>query len=177
MDEDSSWKTVVRKGIGTSSSGPATINILKKDDKINQPCWFYNMGGCKNKDGTEKKEDECRYLHIISPTITRPQHINPSRPCDKFNLEGFCKFGDYCKYSHKNLTPEEWEIYYKDISYTLKINNQKRQFVELRIKEMESKINILEYKLKSMDEHYEQRVKILQEQIERIQKLDKEKFK
>jgi hypothetical protein len=154
--EDDSWQMVVKRGIGGNSSHSL---LTRKDDKINQPCWFYNTGGCKNKDGSEKKEEECRYLHIISPTITRPQHINPSRPCDKFNLEGFCKFGDYCKYSHRNLSPDEWEVFYKDIPYSLKINNQKRQFLELKLKEMDSRINILEYKQKSMDEHHEQQLK------------------
>ena len=169
---EDSWKTVVgkiKRGVSvTANTVSDKEHEPEKIEKISQPCWFYNTGGCKNKDGTEKKEEDCRYLHILSPSITRPQHINPSRPCDKFNLEGFCKFGDYCKYSHRNLSSEEWELYYNDVPYSLKISNQKRQYLELKLNEMDSKINILEYKIKSMDENYEQKMKLLYSMIERM---------
>jgi len=135
-------------------------------DKIKSPCWYYNTGGCKNKDGSNKKEEDCKYLHVYSPhTLQRPQHITQTKPCDKFNLEGHCKWGDYCKYLHKNLSQEEWDTFYPGIPYALKINNQKRQMLDIKIGELESKINILEYKLKSMDEYYEQSLKLLKNSI------------
>lgn len=186
---EDNWKTVVKRGvrsndkkdndynsnggISNSNSNSSTTDYFKSynyehrnndDDrlqKINQPCWFFNTGGCKNKNGTDKKEEDCRYLHIISPSVTKPIHINPSKPCDKHNLEGFCKFGEYCKYSHRNLTQEEWSNFYSNIPYNLKTNNQKRQMLELKLREMDSRINILEYKLKSMDEHYEDRMQLM----------------
>jgi len=134
-------------------------------DKIKSPCWYYNTGGCKNKDGSNKKEEDCKYLHVYSPHIQKPQHITQTKPCDKFNLEGHCKWGDYCKYLHKNLSQEEWDTFYPGIPYALKINNQKRQMLDIKIGELESKINILEYKLKSMDEYYEQSLKLLKNSI------------
>lgn len=122
----------------------------KKDrvvtEKIQQPCWFYNHGGCKHKDGTEKTADECKYLHILHKDIQRPPHLSTRKPCDKYNLEGECKWYDDCKYSHRNLSPEEWSIYYPDIPYTLKTNIAKRIRMENTISELEQRIIILEYK-------------------------------
>ena len=139
------------------------IRIRSNSEKIKSPCWYYNTGGCRNKDGTSKNEEDCKYLHVYSPHIQRPQHISPNKPCDKYNLEGYCKWGEYCKYLHKNLSQDEWETYYPGIPYALKLNSQKRQMLEIKIGELESRINILEYKLKSMDDYYEKSLKLLKE--------------
>lgn len=160
MEENSnseSWSIVTKKG--------------KQDliQKINQPCWFFNTGGCKNKDGSDKQESECKYLHILTPTIVRPSHINPTKPCDKYNLEGYCKFGDYCKYSHRNLTQQEWNDTYPNIPFGLRLNNQKREYLEIKIRDVESRLNILEYKLKSMDEHYEKNFKHIYNMLQDLQ--------
>lgn len=160
-ETNSSWKTVVKKKIVKPETQPSNQQQEESLQKIFQPCWYYNTGGCKNKDGTDKSENDCRYLHIHSSNITRPANINPTKPCDKYNLEGFCKFNDYCKYSHRNLTQEEWDQNYPNIPYSLKQNTQKRQMMELKQRETDSRINILEYKLKSMDEHYEERFNLL----------------
>jgi hypothetical protein len=153
---EESWKTVVKKKPKSNDN-----DEQPPMQKIQQPCWFYNMGLCKDKDGNLKEDRDCKYLHVYSPDISRPGHISPTKPCDKYNLEGYCKFNDYCKYSHKNLTQEEWEIHYVNIPYGLKQNIQKRQLTEIKQRELESRINILEYKLKSMDEHFEEKFKIL----------------
>ena len=101
----SNWKIVSKK---------------QKNTQIQKPCWFYNTGSCKNKDGSLKADEDCKYVHIISPNITRPPHINTMRPCDKFNLDGNCKWGEYCKYSHETLTVEKWnEVYINDYPIVL----------------------------------------------------------
>jgi len=46
--------------------------ICKKRVKINEPCWFYNTSGCKNKDGSEKKDHECKYMHVKSNNVRKP---------------------------------------------------------------------------------------------------------
>ena len=125
--------------------------------KIHEPCWFFNNGGCKNPDGTKKFEVDCKYQHILSENAKRPTHLYTMKPCDKHNLEGYCKWDGYCKYSHRDLTQEEWGYYYPNIPYMLKTNNQKRQITQIKIYELESRIKILEYKFKRMDEYYEER--------------------
>lgn len=168
--EPTSWTTVVGKKKLENNSNPESNLIFPpglniENLKIKSPCWYFNTGGCRNKDGTPKSEENCKYLHVYSPHIQRPHHIAPNKPCDKYNLEGYCKWGDYCKYLHKSLTQEEWETFYPNIPYALKINNQKRQMLDIKISELESKINILEYKIKSMDEYYEQNLKLLKESL------------
>jgi hypothetical protein len=153
---EESWKTVVKKKQKSIENDEELSS-----QKIQQPCWFFNTMGCHDKHGNPKPDHDCKYLHVYSPDISRPIHISPTKPCDKFNLEGYCKFNDYCKYSHKNLTQEEWETHYVNIPYGLKQNIQKRQLTEIKQRELESRINILEYKLKSMDEHFEEKFKIL----------------
>lgn len=114
--------------------------------KIAEPCWFFNNGGCKHKDGTSKTADDCKYLHTVSKDALRPPHLVTRKPCDKYNLEGECKWHDTCKYSHRNLTPEEWSKYYPDIPYTLKTNVQKRVELEGKIHDLAGRVGIAEYK-------------------------------
>jgi len=150
-EDELSWVEVVRK---------------KRNLKINEPCWFYNNGGCRHKDGTPKDSSECKYIHVFSNNVTRPAHLNSSKPCDKYNLEGSCRWNDQCKYSHRNLTEEEWKEVYPGVPYDLKTNIQKREFLEAKIQELESKLKIFEYKLNSMDCYYEQKIHQLKTYIE-----------
>ena len=138
-----------------TESEPKTNFTPEAEPKINEPCWFFNTGGCKNKDGTEKSSSECKYLHIKSSTAKRPPHLTIKTPCDKYNLEGVCKWGEWCKYSHRVLDAEEWSRYYPEIPFTYKTNIQKRQVLENKITELEGRVKILEYKIKCMDEYYE----------------------
>jgi len=168
MSEEN-WK-IVAKPLKKIKEFPKDYYVAKESsnsEKINEPCWFFNNGGCKNRDGTDKPETDCKYLHIISPYAKKPPLVinNVPRPCDKHNIEGYCKWGDYCKYSHRNLSQEEWVTLYPNLPFVLKTNNQKRQLLEVKIDELESRINILEYKLKSMDDYYEKTISILKGNI------------
>ena len=147
-ENERSWVEVVRK---------------KKNSKINEPCWFYNNGGCYHKNGTIKDSSECKYLHVFSNSVKRPPHLSSSKPCDKFNLEGDCKWNDQCKYSHRNLNEEEWNKYYPSVPYTLKQNIHKRQLLELRIQDLENKFKILEFKLNSIDQTLDSRLSNIQD--------------
>ena len=98
----------------------------KDRSKIQEPCWFYNNGGCRNKDGSEKCAENCKYLHVYSDNLKRPSHLNNKKPCDKFNIDGECKWNDNCKYSHRTLTNEEWSKYYPTIPFMLRKNIQKK---------------------------------------------------
>ncbi len=170
------WKIVPFKKKRSNVSGPDSLGEIppwrrntkvdkleedcipaqqEPEEKINEPCWFYNTIGCKNKDGSEKSDKECKYLHIKSTNVKRPTHLIIKRPCDKYNLEGSCKWGECCKYSHKPLEEEDWSKYYPNIPFSVRINIQKRQVVENRLMELESRIKILEYKIKCMDEYIE----------------------
>ena len=122
------------------------ITVNKKKDKIMEPCWFYNNGGCRHKDGKPKNENECKYLHVLNDNTKKPVHLEKKKPCDKYNLEGDCKWYENCKYSHQDLTPREWSQYYPDIPYSLHLNIYKRLAIENKIKDIESRISILEYK-------------------------------
>lgn len=149
-EDNTNWITVENKKKKNNDIEKQTLISEVKDDSLNgkiiEPCWFYNNGGCKNKDGTEKTSKECKYLHIYSENVKRPPHLCIKKPCDKFNLEGECKWQDNCKYSHRNLTSEEWGKLYPEIPYTLKNNIQKRQNLENRIYDLECRIKILEFK-------------------------------
>ena len=127
-----------------------------EDGKISEPCWFYNNGGCKHKDGTEKTANECKYIHTYSENVKRPPHLNTKKPCDKFNLEGDCKWYDNCKYSHRNLTSEEWSRYYPGIPFTLKTNIQKRQQLEAKVFDIENRVKILEFKQEGISKDVQQ---------------------
>lgn len=118
----------------------------RSNDKISEPCWFYNNGGCRHKDGTEKTAEECKYMHLYSENVKRPPHLSTKKPCDKYNLEGECKWHDNCKYSHRNLTPDEWSRFYPGIPYTLKTNVQKRLLIENRLADLEGKMRVIEFK-------------------------------
>lgn len=127
------------------------VNHKKKNwftdfEKVSEPCWFYNNGGCRHKDGSEKTAVECKYLHETSENVKRPPHLVIKKPCDKFNLEGECKWYDTCKYSHRNLTPDDWCRFYPGIPYTLKTNIEKRLELEHKIVELEKKLYIMEFK-------------------------------
>ena len=116
------------------------------NSKISEPCWFYNNGGCKNRDGTEKTSEECKYLHLLCENVKRPPHLSTRKPCDKYNLEGECKWHDNCKYSHRNLTPDEWSRFYPGMPYTLKTNVQKRLEIESKLLDIEGRMRIIEFK-------------------------------
>lgn len=146
-------------------------NEEDNEERITEPCWFYNNGGCRHKDGTEKPASECKYLHIYSENVKRPPHLNAKKPCDKYNLEGDCRWYDNCKYSHKNLTPEEWERFYPDIPYTLKNNVQKRIQIENKINDLESRIKILEFKQDGISKDVQQIGKTLQNCIRQLNKI------
>jgi len=150
-DNDNTWTLVGKKKKRpishpneepTQPTRPETPDV----DKIDEPCWFYNNGGCRHKDGTEKTAEQCKYLHLYSENVKRPPHLNTKKPCDKFNLEGECKWHDNCKYSHRNLIPEEWSRFYPGIPYTLKTNVQKRLLIENRLADLEGRMRIMEFK-------------------------------
>lgn len=140
--DDATWVQVVNK---------------RRKAKIHEPCWFFNNGGCRHKDGTSKDEKECKYLHVYSTNVKRPPHLNSPKPCDKFNLEGYCRWRDHCKYSHRILTEEEWSEFYPEIPYFFRGVIQRRQFLESKIEELESRLSITEYKLSEMDRYYEEK--------------------
>jgi hypothetical protein len=155
--EDSDWKIVSIKRkkppvLEVIHQEPPPVAIYKPPDinynneKIIEPCWFYNNGGCRHKDGSNKRAEECKYLHLYSDNVRRPPHLCTKKPCDKYNLEGECRWNDNCKYSHRNLTPEEWSKFYPGIPYTLRTNIQKRVQIEQNIGSVESRLNILEFK-------------------------------
>lgn len=129
---------------------PKLPTPTEREDKIPEPCWFYNNGGCRHKDGTEKTAVECKYLHVYSDHVKRPPHLSTRKPCDKFNLEGECRWHDNCKYSHRNLTPEEWSKFYPGIPYTLKTNLQKRIQIEKQLQELIGRMQIMEFKQDGM---------------------------
>lgn len=135
MDQDELWTRVIRK------KKPAVVPT-----KISEPCWFFNNGGCRNKDGSEKTDQECKYMHYHLENVKRPSHLSIRKPCDKYNLEGECRWHESCKYSHRNLSPEEWSRYYPGIPYTLKTNIQKRLEMENKIIDLEGKLRVIEYK-------------------------------
>lgn len=135
------------------------VNRNKKkwySEKISEPCWFYNNGGCRHKDGSEKNATECKYIHCSSDNVKRPPHLAVKKPCDKFNLEGECKWYESCKYSHRSLTPEEWSRYYPGIPYTLKTNIEKRLELENKIQSLEKQLYIMEFKNAGMNKDLQQ---------------------
>lgn len=116
------------------------------NEKIQEPCWFYNNGGCRNKDGTPKQEIDCKYLHNFIDFVKRPPHLMVKKPCDRFNLVGDCIWNDSCKYSHRDLTSEEWYKFYPEIPFNIKTNIAKRMIIENRLQELESRIKLIEFK-------------------------------
>lgn len=166
---DLAWTLVSRKKrkIITEPAAPPP-----PPDKISEPCWFYNNGGCRHKDGAEKTAAECKYLHQYSTNVKRPPHLNVKKPCDKYNLEGECKWHDNCKYSHRNLSPEEWSRYYPGIPYTLKTNVQKRLEIENRIEEIENRVRIMEFKQDGISKDVQQIGKYVQELLRKVHNYD-----
>jgi hypothetical protein len=92
------------------------------------------------------------------------------KPCDKFNLEGYCRWGDRCKYSHKDLTQQEWEIFYPSIPFSIKLSNYDKRIYDSKYRELESKVKVLEYKMKCMDTHYENKIGQLELELNLIKK-------
>jgi len=83
--------------------------------KINKPCYFYNTGGCYNIDGTEKKEEDCKYLHIkIIEPLEKPQHLKA--PCKYYHLRGYCS-NRYCIFGHSELSEDRWKKYFPSKNY------------------------------------------------------------
>jgi hypothetical protein len=60
--ENNEWKIVHKKNCNNK--------LFKNSNKILEPCWYYNNGGCKNTDGSIKKDNECKYLHIYKNNDT-----------------------------------------------------------------------------------------------------------
>jgi hypothetical protein len=142
----------------------------------NEPCWFYNNGGCKNKDGSNKSALECKYNHIYTNDSKKPAYLNVKKPCDKYNLEGDCKWGDNCKYNHRNLPVDEWSRYYPGIPYTLKTNIQKRQLLESKIEDLEKTISSLEIKQDAMTNDLQVLGQTIQQLVRKILIEDKKRW-
>ena len=161
--DDNRWTVVTnKKRIMEAWSSPS--------EKILEPCWFYNNGGCRNKDGTIKPDNECKYLHIYSEKAKKPVHVNMNKPCDKYNLEGECKWFNECKYSHRDLTSEEWSKYYPGVPFTIKTNMQKRVQFEQRMTELENNIETIHCKQDGISRD----VQILGQQLKQLLRTLKE---
>lgn len=171
MEENDNTWTVVNRRRRTNSYGDlkAELESLELPSKIPEPCWFYNNGGCRNKDGTDKVSDECKYIHMYSDGVKRPPHLNSKKPCDRFNLEGDCRWYDSCKYSHRNLTPEEWIRHYPGIPYTLKTHTQKRVEIENKLMNLSGRIQILEFKQDGIYNDVKQLESYVRQLINKIQ--------
>jgi len=131
--------------------------IRKKIDKklkINEPCWFYNTTGCKNKDGSDKCDDECKYLHIRVANVKKPVHIN-QKPCNKYNVDGFCKWNTKCLYSHRDLETAEWISQFPNVPHIVKASISIHKVVS----ELADKVKMLETPDIS---HLKDRVKLLE---------------
>ena len=154
MEANTSWTVVSKKRrpvtIYDTEGETYLLNEdnrpMYQDDKISDPCWFYNNGGCRHKDGSEKTAEECKYLHTYSDNVKRPPHLSTRKPCDKFNLEGECRWYENCKYSHRNLSVEECSRFYPGIPYTLKTNVQKRIELENKLADIEGRMRVMEFK-------------------------------
>lgn len=87
----------------------------------NIPCYFYNTGGCYHKDGSEKLQSECPFLHIkIDSPMEKPQRLKP--PCKYYHLRGWCKNPD-CIFGHVELTAQRWNQFFTNKSYPGKFYN------------------------------------------------------
>lgn len=87
----------------TTDSGNELFRVVQsmhyhKNMDASNVCFFYNMGGCYRKDGSEKPESECKYWHLkVQYPVTKPQHYRS--PCSFYHLNGKCDdIG--CKYGH-----------------------------------------------------------------------------
>ena len=79
------------------------------------PCFFYNTGGCYNKDGSVKTQDQCKYQHIlVDYPMEKGQHLKA--PCKYYHLRGFCK-NPYCLFGHLELSNEKWGWYFPQHAY------------------------------------------------------------
>ncbi len=155
----------------TPNNNNNQYQTLQVIDKISEPCWFYNNGGCHHKDGTEKTAEECKYLHNYSDNVKRPPHLCTKKPCDKYNLEGECKWHDNCKYSHRNLSPEEWSRFYPGMPYTLRTNVQKRLQIESNLQDLEGRMRIIEFKQDGMSRDVQQLGISLQQYVHNLHRL------
>lgn len=141
-------------------------------EKITEPCWFFNNGGCKHKDGSQKTGDECKYLHIYSENVKRPPHLSTKKPCDKYNLEGECTWGDNCKYSHRSLTTDEWSKYYPTIPFSLKTNlHLQKKILETKVNDIEERIKVMEFKQDGMSKEIQYIMQGVQKCIKNLQSL------
>ena len=156
---DNNWTIVSRKKRMSNTSFDNCTSDRFNDTKINQPCWFFNNGGCRNKDGSTKDANDCKYLHVYSDDVNRPPHLNTKKPCDKYNLEGECPWFEGCKYSHRNLSPDEWSLHYPGIPYTLRTNIQKRLLQENKIQDMEGRLKVLEFKQNGITRDFQTLIK------------------
>ncbi len=83
--------------------------------KIQEPCFFYNTGGCYNPDGSPKSEAECKYLHTqINKPVEKGQHLRA--PCKYYHLRGECK-NKLCLFGHIELSYQKWTWYFPNHFY------------------------------------------------------------
>ncbi len=96
------------------SHGPSKNNVTK----IKKPCWWFNNGGCKHNDGTEKSEKDCKYLHVKAE-VRKPLHLQ--HPCYNWHIRtpGRCNIknclGDHGEYK---LTAKEWQYHFGGVKKT-----------------------------------------------------------
>jgi len=154
--------------------------IVTEPDKIQEACWFYNNGGCVRKDRTPKPDEECKYLHILSPDSKKPSHLSANKPCDKLNLYGMCKWKDSCKYSHRKLTEEEHHRYYGNfppvhqesppatpVVAPVSLPPKDSQLARLvsRIEDLESRVSLLSFQLRASDSRFDNRLTLLRNTV------------
>ena len=98
-------------------------------------CSHHMYGYCKFKERCEKQhvKGECKYLSACKSKTCKKRH---PKVCKRYSLEKYCKFGTDCAYLHM-------------IDTSLQVHNQLKTFElkessnELKIKELEDKVEIL----------------------------------
>lgn len=73
-----------------------------------QICWFFNNTGCK------KTASQCPFAHEKGPS-RKPLWFQ--RPCKNLHLQGYCRFGDQCRFDHFELYPAEWQHHFHQEGY------------------------------------------------------------
>jgi len=149
-----------------------------KQNKIKEPCWFYNTTGCKNKDGSEKSDSDCKYMHVHVANVKKPLHIN-QKPCSKYNIDGFCKWKDSCLYSHKDLDMNEWSSQFPNIPHIVKASIGIHKVVadlEASLEKQNTEINSLKNQARQLENdlvYYTRETDMVKNQIEWMLKRNK----
>jgi hypothetical protein len=141
--DDSDWKTVERKKRKMIDAPPSLTEVHSSHVesaiaffKKKEACWYYNTNGCYRKDGSVKPESECKYQHVlVDPSIVTVMKSNPpfsinKKPCFKYNLEGYCSWGDACNYSHRTLSDKEFNMFYPKSEETTQLQRAQHKHVE-----------------------------------------------